>query len=265
MSSPNTLKNHLYAERRLTNLGITPDLIATAPDVVLSRIDSIPNLGTRGQTMAAVIRLSNGLPNAHVYQSYWKQLCELISFHRGSNQCKYNQAQRANIWKTIDKLYKENEKCANDLQTNRFILTSFYKYQPPRRCELANIKLVSKMEDCDASGNFIVMDDTNPVMVLNQYKTAKTYATQVHPLHPQFYFDIKKTLAVPRDTLFKGLSKDPNAFSHYVKSTLGVGVSDMRHLYITDKLKDVTYNDRKSVAHAMGHSIGTQLQYLYIE
>ena len=261
-----TIKNRETSQKRIEKLGITRELFHSAPDIVMQRLNSLDNIGTRVMTMCHLLSSAEAKSSPHYqyYSNEYRQLCNAHHHLIGCNTTKYDDLERAKIWKQIDEVYINNSALRNDTEINRFLLASYYKHMVPRRCELGDIRLVAEMEDCDNEHNFIVMNESDPRMVLNDYKTAMHYKRYSERLSPDFYADLKKTMSVPRSTLFVSGIKSRNAFSNFVKRTLGVGVSDLRHIYITDNMKTANYNDRIKTARAMGHSVDMQMQYLYL-
>jgi hypothetical protein len=273
-----TEKNRQYARKRLQELGITDEMIQIFPSGTMQRLNKLPNLGTRAQTLVEVLKTAkeNESQAYEIYKAEYRKLSEQIKQKRGQNDTKYNPDEREAIWNKIRETYKHYTQYHRlDTEINRFLLCSYYLHQTPRRCEIGSLELLTP-EDLETAvdlkeRNYIVLDDKNPKMVISRYKTAKHYGTYAERLHPNFYRDIVDTLKTrPRRYLFASenedgieVSKSPNAFTNFVLRTFGVGVSDLRHIYITDATKQATYNERLKIARDMGHSVTQQLLYAY--
>lgn len=141
---------------------------------------------------------------------------------------------------------------------------------PPKRADYNDLKMTSK--DLH-KGNYIVIHADNKLeLVMHEYKTAKDVAYREF-LPKQVSRDIVASLdAFPRTYLFAGADggpMTPSAYSQFVIRRFkhlfdkGVGLSSLRHMYISDMYeKGATKARKEAVAASMQHSV--QMQQTYV-
>lgn len=180
--------------------------------------------------------------------------------------------------------YEEVVKIRDKLEEGSFEKLLLYMYTaiPPVRSDYHNTKIYSKKPVSDdlSMVNYIVMAK-KPYIVLNKYKTAKTYKTIIIEIPD----DLKKEIEIslekyPREYLFVSkrsfLAFDKeNTFNKWANRTLksvikndGFNLTTLRHIYISRrdlKLEDKTGLQQELIASKMGHSIGMQKNYMWLK
>ena len=174
--------------------------------------------------------------------------------------------------------FKELEKKRDSLSKGSIerLLLSMYTLIPPLRSDYDRIGIY-KNEDEAKENNYLIMNK-NPYLVITKYKTSKTYKDIRIDLPKKLVNQIKESLKLqPRKYLFiqkNGEPYDkPNTFNRWanrkLKSLFGkknISLSTLRHIYITRrdlKLEEKSGLERSKVANVMGHSVGTQQNYLW--
>lgn len=177
--------------------------------------------------------------------------------------------------------YNELIKIRNKLKEGTLprLLLFMYTEIPPVRSDYYKTKIYKKKPDNDES-NYIVMVK-KPYLVLNKYKTAKTYKSIVIDI-PN---DLKKEIEIslekyPREYLFVSTRNlEPfdkeNTFNKWANRTLksivnkeGFNLTMLRHIYISRedlKLNQKTTLEREIIAAKMGHSVPMQMGYQWLK
>jgi len=137
-----------------------------------------------------------------------------------------------------------------------------------------------------ALGNFVVLDKTKPVLVLNEYKTSKKYKSIVVSLPQKIVKDIEASMKkVPREYLFvssrgrkpyhdgKNPEKAFNDWANYNLKKLfekkEFHLTMLRHIYISRRdlegggIENWSGLEQDKVAKAMGHSVEQQRKYMW--
>lgn len=126
-------------------------------------------------------------------------------------------------------------------------------------------------EDVGATGNKIVLEGKRVSLVLNEYKTSKTYGTVCIDLEEKTAREIRMHVTSnPRTYLFENRFGRPfsdNAFGKWsnkvIQDATGnskINVQTLRHLYIT--CRDFkTYGERVDIARTMCHNAAMGMQY----
>ena len=198
----------------------------------------------------------------------------------------------------IDKMYLSNE--PNDKQKKAFVsydellkireklpegsfqrlLLYMYTSIPPVRSDYYKTKIYKKKPSSDVSEtNYIVMV-TKPYLVLNKYKTAKTYKTIIIDIPDDLKKEIEKSLEkYPRDYLFVSTQnnlpyKNENTFNKWANRSLksilnkdGFSLTMLRHIFVSRpdlKLNEKTGLEQQKIASKMGHNVSTQKKYMWM-
>ena len=199
----------------------------------------------------------------------------------------------------IDKKYKSN--APSDRQRNAYVsynelikirdklkegtlsrlLLFMYTAIPPVRSDYYKTRIYKKKPSNSISDetNYIVMVK-NPYLVLNKYKTAKTYKSIVIDIPDDLKREIEISLdKYPREYLFVSTRNllpfdKENTFNKWANRTLktiikkdGFNLTMLRHIYISRedlKLNQKTGLEKEILAAKMGHSIGMQSGYQWI-
>jgi hypothetical protein len=176
----------------------------------------------------------------------------------------------------IVKMKKRLKKAANtgDLQDSlTYLLLVMCVDIPPKRADYNDLKMVTKEP---FKGNYVIMHAENKMeLVMHEYKTQREVAYR-EMLPKQVSRDISASLdAFPRLYLFSGSDggcMTPSAYSQWVIRRFtalfgkGVGLSSIRHIYITDMYqRNATKAEKESVAKSMQHSVTMQKTYVVMK
>jgi integrase len=160
--------------------------------------------------------------------------------------------------------------------TQERLLLFMYTEIPPVRNDYHMMRIYKKTPKFDV-GNYFIMNK-NPMIVLNEFKTDKTYAKINITIPQSLLKEIEQSLtAQPRDYLFtSGRDNLPynsdNTFSRWANRTLktifknNMSLTTLRHIYITRrdlKLEEKSGTERKEIAKIMAHSLEQQQKYLW--
>ncbi len=174
--------------------------------------------------------------------------------------------------------FKELEKKRDSLKKGSIerLLLAMYTFIPPLRSDYDRIGIY-KNEDEAKENNYLIIDK-NPYLVITKYKTSKIYKDIRIDLPKKLVNEIKASLKLqPREYLFiqkNGKPYDkPNTFNKWANRKLkllfgkkNISLSTLRHIYITRrdlKLEEKSGLERSKIASVMGHSVGTQQNYLW--
>jgi integrase len=165
--------------------------------------------------------------------------------------------------------------------TQERLLLSMYSYIPPVRNDYAQTRIFKRTpRDKNAAGNYVVFNASNPVVVLQEYKTCKRYNEIATPIPRLLYNEIKASLEkLPREYLFISpmtgeMYNNENTFSKWANGTLQnifdrpVTLTTLRHSFLSQeemqsKLRESTVLERENVSRAMGHSVSMQEGYIW--
>jgi hypothetical protein len=244
----------------IENLDITTDMIKNRPEKVINLIETkYDKITTRKSLIAFITRISKDMG---AYDKYNQRLKEYNNEYLKHIDCNdgITSKERQKIWKSIDKIYNQTKEMKNIDDMNKHLLMGFYKYQVPKRREIAEIGFSS------SDPNHINLD--TGTLVMTDYKTAKTYGTISEKINKSYMEDISKSLAkYPRSYLFMGKTDEEHLsrqmLYNTLKSSIDVGINDIRHAYITDKLDHNKMSNKqlKEIAKLMGHSLCLQKEY----
>lgn len=152
------------------------------------------------------------------------------------------------------------------------LLLGMYTYIDPLRNDFHALEVFSAPPNMPPTGNYIVLGTTNQLIV-QQYKTAKTYKTLIIPLPRPLVQELGLSLQLsPRRHVFVMKNGQPytkeSSFSawanHQLKTLLKnehITLTMLRHIYITEHTQGMTLAERKQTARNMGHSVMMQLGY----
>jgi len=166
---------------------------------------------------------------------------------------------------TWDQVLEAREKHPDDL------LLAFYSYLPPVRADYNKIHLLKPKDAIPTGENYIVMDKTYR-LVLQEFKTAKTYTTIEHNLPEPLKKILDKSLSSnPRSYLFvlpgTGEPRTAANFAQWAGKHLSgllgkkTNLTAFRHAYVQTIDYNSSYNDLKTITNAMGHSVERSILY----
>jgi hypothetical protein len=152
------------------------------------------------------------------------------------------------------------------------LLLGLYTYINPIRADYFACRLYESDPKLE-SENYMVLTESNPRLVLNDYKTKKKYGTIQIPIPPPLYELIKecKTSGLCKnDYLFTnsiGGPYDRSQYSGYAVRMLErifdrpVTLTTLRHSYTSSLDYNRPIRELNEIARGMGHSVGVQHMY----
>jgi len=206
------------------------------------------------------------------WESYAKEANEIVQKWYTQGEATPRQKENFVDWPTVQQTFSTLTP-----NTPEHLLLAMYTLEEPKRQDygaLKILKVMSPTEEAQQKGNYILLHPQNIVLVLNEYKTAKSYKQFRKTLSPELTAIIKNSLqSNPRDYLFIDKSGKPfkdKAFANYSNRILlkifkkNVTVSLLRHSYIQHMYNQgTTHNERYKMSKSMGHSIAMQSQYAF--
>lgn len=175
---------------------------------------------------------------------------------------------------SFDELERKRESL--EIGSDARLLLSLYTLVPPLRSDY-NLVAIYKNDKDIKYDNYLILNK-NPYFVITKYKTAKTYKDIKIDLPKKLVKEIKESLKLkPREFIFVQKNGKPyeksNTFNRWANRTLkslfdkkNISLSTLRHIYITRrdlKLEEKSGLERNKIAQMMGHSVGTQQNYLW--
>lgn len=151
------------------------------------------------------------------------------------------------------------------------ILLCMYTMIPPCRSDFSNVRLYwnGVPEEITKSDNTNYIDIQQSKLILNKYKTAAVYGTNVIQLPTELIEQINYSRY--REYLFVGHDRQPykseitwnhwaNRFLKTVLNRPTFSITMFRHLY-QNKIRNKTMDERRDIAQKMGHSIRQAVDY----
>jgi len=201
----------------------------------------------------------------------WKEVqkrnSEPMSEHYASNQPTEQQKDKWMEYSSIIQRRDELEKGSFER-----LLLCFYTMMEPIRADYFSTEIV-KEGDVSKEENYILYNDTGARIVIQDFKTKKTYERIENVLPAELYEELKVSLErYPRSYLFviddKKTPFTRKMFSNWACKTLtkvlkhAMTLTVLRHLYITEKMKEQTsLEEMKEIAKKMGHTREMQRVY----
>jgi len=199
------------------------------------------------------------------------KLSEEASKLEGENILRNRQVADYADWKDIltvfNKLKVLHDSSKKDYEN--YVTLALYVLFPPRR--LADYEYMHVIEgNAKVSDNVNYYNKTKGVFVFNKYKTSKVYGKQTFDV-PDELNDILKDYVEKygvKGRLLAGINLSGRLIQIF-KKFLGksIGVSLLRHSYITYYLNDVhhegryVFNDADELSKKMAHSVTQQMKY----
>lgn len=182
---------------------------------------------------------------------------------------------------TLKKLAKDK---AGDFSIQDRLLIALFTQMPPARLDFGNVLILRnpKMDDADHpigvsnNQNYVILTTkgkkSSTDLVLNEYKTAKTYG-QFRETLPLSVTKLIIQLPMMQSHLFQKISggpySSPETFGVYLKSVFkrltdkNMSVDLLRHIYLTDFRKgEKTQEKKTAIARSMMNSVAQQTEYL---
>ena len=206
------------------------------------------------------------------WEAYAKEANEAVQKWYTQGEATPRQKENFVDWPTINQTLSKLTP-----NTPEHLLLAMYTLEEPKRQDygaLKILKVMSPQEEAQQKGNYLIMYPQNIILVMNDYKTSKTYKQFRKTLSPELTHIIKESLnSHPRSYLFQDKSGNPfkdKAFANYSNRILfkifkkNVTVSLLRHSYIQYMYNQgTTHNQRYKMSKSMGHSIAMQSQYAF--
>lgn len=158
------------------------------------------------------------------------------------------------------------------------LLLFMYTAIPPARNDYHNLKIYFKKPKFNTGNYVIFRRANNSCIVLNEFKTDKSYDPIVIKIPQDLYNEINQSLSKePREYLFVSTQtgksyNSPNSFSKWANRTLkaifqnDISLTTLRHIYISRRdlqLESKSGLERKMISDVMGHSLAQQQRYLW--
>lgn len=282
----------------LKSIGITDTNydVLTNLKAIKSKIESSNNPKTRKTRVFHIIEYLKAIGDVSLLKSYTDMM---IKYKEKSDEAETNnsiandkKADRYVKLKELQNLLDEfkpeinlsnpSYKMLKDFQ--KYLILGFYVFNPPIRNDLAKLKIITNQKNIKKEGNFIVINNRNVYIYLNEYKNARSMGrTRVE-------LDVKNIKAV-RDImkLYKALNLIPeyliNSISEdriepaseattlqmiirYTKEVFGkqMSINDFRHIWemewqSSDWYKGLTVGERENLHKKLLH--GTATAWLY--
>lgn len=254
---------------------------------IAKRLNSETNLNTRKSYMTAVVSILSNT-NAKGYAqatTFYKALLnnEKMNYDKiDQNEMTETQKKNWMSWSDVITKYNElgelvNKITADDDMTGTMagddltdhLVMSFYVLTPPRRNAdyyLMKLDTDGKMED----KNFNYFRPKTKEFIFNNYKTKKTYSTQVVPVSFKLMNVLTNFIKLMNvgDDEFLVLPENTrrnsaNAITKILNRVLDkkIGASMLRHIYLTEKYGDIK-NEMAKDAELMTHSVAQQKDYI---
>jgi hypothetical protein len=174
-------------------------------------------------------------------------------------------------WCEIESAAKKAMKKHSTIQESMdAVLLSLVTMIPPKRSDYGDVTVVAR--DAGGKNRVIVPKSGAATLVLTEFKTSKSHGEHREVLPTQLGSVIRKSLAEwPRKKLFvdsSGAAMSPGAFGAYVKEAMTrhvgkpVGVTMLRHIYISDVVVHMSDVSKTETAKKMLHSVKEQKEYL---
>lgn len=157
------------------------------------------------------------------------------------------------------------------------LLLFMYTEIPPVRNDYSQLRIFKKSPYFDIK-NYIVISNTENYIVLNEFKTDKTYKQIRIDIPDLLLKEITESIKLtPREYLFisNRTSKkynSANSFLQWINRTLkdifnnSMSLTTLRHIYISRRdllLEQQSGTKRKEISEIMGHSLNQQQKYLW--
>jgi hypothetical protein len=205
---------------------------------------------------------------------------------------------QSNVKKPIDEKYISN--VPSDKQNNAYVefsklkeiynnlkkgsnprlLLGLYIHIPPVRSDYANCRILKDVPDNEIKGNYVVITNNNPYIMMQDFKTAKKYGSIKIPIPKVLLNDIKDSLEInERDYLFVSerngkpyntLKDGEKAFNKFANRLLskhvkkGFTLTSFRHSYLSSiDLSKMSTKEKTELGRIMGHARSTQEEYVY--
>lgn len=172
-------------------------------------------------------------------------------------------------------------------ELDRLVLIACYLYQPAVRNDWHNLEIISAIKNSTNDRNYLYASGDTMKIILNKYKTAKTYGRQEIKLTPKLtkllkiWIDLLKKLIGKKPTYALGYSITSNSVEHssnedslrkklgrYTDTIFGIKltINDFRHLWEIDiqtnpKYAKMTLEERQAMHMKLLHGLDIAQSY----
>lgn len=250
-------------------------------EAVLAAVEDIP-IRSRKTILSAVLVLNNGRFNDKILAKVSEERDEIDALN-SSNEKSEKQADNWIDYPEVEKIWNETYSSVKHLLNSKhtiskrtdlnsisafmlLTLCSGIFFPPHRSMEFA----VLKIKNYDpATDNYV--DFKNNQIVLNSYKTAKTYGASKILYPKEFKTILKKYLAILPESqdhlIFDSQDKPYNAvkIAHRLNIIFGkrISTSMLRHIYASKRAELLPeLKALEADAQAMGHSVSQHIEYI---
>lgn len=175
-------------------------------------------------------------------------------------------------------LQRDPEVFENIKKHFQYILLAMYLHIKPKRCDLGCIyvSLDGRIPKSYLEKNYILLNDDRPELIMNKYKTAKSYGKLVEPLSEELVKILRESFKLfPRTHLFISLDirirnqpyENNGSYSSFVMRNFehlfgkSMGASLWRRVYISENIDfNSDYTTLVNNARLSGQSLDTQMK-----
>ena len=206
------------------------------------------------------------------WDKYAKNINGLVNEHYKEQQATERQASNMIEWEEF--LNKMKELGQKDYGGKKHLLLAMYGLEPPKRQDYGACRIFKREPSKEQKnlGNYIVLTESKAILVMNDYKTSKTYNQQRFELVEDLRRIIQKSIdKYPREYLFVNPKNEPYTDRNFtqfsnraLESIFGknLTINLLRHMYVGYRLKKgMTYKEMLELSERMGHSYVMQGQY----
>jgi hypothetical protein len=228
--------------------------------------------------ICALFRHSPGM--IQKYTDLYKKWMDIHNNIRAPINAKYQSnmpnKRQENGYVPFDEVIKKRNSL--DIGSNERLLLAMYTMIPPVRSDYDKVSIYYHDKSVNNDNeNYLVMGNA-PYIVLNKYKTSKTYKDNKIVLPKELIKEIKESLKKnKREYLFVSSRNNKpyeksNSFNKWANRVLknlfnkDFSLKLLRNIYITRrdlKLEEKSGLERNKIAKIMGHSVSTQQNYLW--
>lgn len=250
---------------------------------------NINTLKTTINSVLACYRYDDRLKTGHAQQyKRWTQLHTDMQrlLNMDSRQNKMNDKQKKNYvaWSEIklkvSELQRDDPFSKGLRHAMKYLLLVVITDVTPKRADFGALRIYYDADPDVQKQNYIVVNTQRNAayIVLQNYKTSKTFMRHEEDLKPETVRVIKQSLRrYPREYLFIDSRSRPYlrdaSYSEFVRNTFGtfwkekkLGVSLYRHVFLSEAVdwNNMTGQEQTDLARDMQHSVGQQQQYRFI-
>ena len=272
MTSPATQKQYASILNRLKAEELFP-LLQKQPKLIVSWIGASASksgsIDTQNSYVNAILwHLRKEFPTADVsaYVEESKRL-QLLRQEKAKKQTlPAGKMENLLTWPEVLAL---KEKAKSDLVDEDYLLYLLYTEMPPLRADFANLRIYTR-DSAKLTGNYLLTGNKRYRLVLNEFKTAKTFGKQVLELPEAVVAHLRVMWAKEPESKVPDaiLEMTENALSKRVSSLFeklsgkSMSINLLRHSYIKQFLSvPRTIVEKEAVAKRMLHSKVLQEQY----